>query len=105
MFGLLRRPVELSLSGPQGHTIEVRDISLTDNHGNPLLANGDFADGLDRWIFTDDSHVSWRMLNQYLMLFFETGIHRRHRLRRTRGHWRWPAASVRCGKATRPARR
>jgi hypothetical protein len=74
VFDLLRRPVELSLTSPQGHTIEVRDISLTDDHGNPLLANGDFADGLDRWIFTDDSHVSWRMLNQYLMLFFESGL-------------------------------
>jgi hypothetical protein len=57
-----------------GHTIDVRDISLTDDAGRPVLANGDFADGLDRWVFTDDSHVSWRMLNQYLMLFFETGI-------------------------------
>jgi O-antigen ligase len=38
-----------------------------------MLANGDFARGLDRWIFTDDSHVSWRMLNQYLMAWFETG--------------------------------
>jgi hypothetical protein len=74
VFDLVRRPVELSLSGLQGHTIEVRDISLADDQGNPLLVNGGFADGLDRWIFTDDSHVSWRMLNQYLMLFFETGI-------------------------------
>jgi hypothetical protein len=71
--GLLRRPVELSLSGPIGHTIEIRDISLTDDQGHPMLVNGDFAHGLDRWIFTDDSHVSWRMLNEYLMLFFETG--------------------------------
>ena len=74
LFGLLRRPVELSLYGPVGHRLEVRDIGLTDDSGVSLLANGDFAHGLDRWIFTDDSHVSWRMLNQYLMLFFETGI-------------------------------
>ncbi len=73
-FGLLRRPVELSFSGPQGHRIELRDISLIDDKGHPLLINGDFAAGLDRWIFTDDSHVSWRMLNQYLMLFFEGGV-------------------------------
>jgi hypothetical protein len=72
--GLLRRPVELSFFGPIGHTVEVRDISLTDGQGHPMLVNGDFAHGLDRWIFTDDSHVSWRMLNEYLMLFFETGV-------------------------------
>jgi hypothetical protein len=74
LFGLLRRPVELSLFGPIGHRIEVRDIVLTDDSGRSLLVNGDFRRGLDRWIFTDDSHVSWRMLNQYLMLWFETGI-------------------------------
>jgi hypothetical protein len=73
LFGLLRRPVELAFSGPIGHRIDVRDIGLTDDAGRPMLANGDFGQGLDRWIFTDDSHVSWRMLNQYLMLFFETG--------------------------------
>jgi O-antigen ligase len=73
LFGVLRRPVELSLSGPIGRTLEVGDITLTDAAGRPMLVNGDFALGLDRWIFTDDSHVSWRMLNQYLMLWFETG--------------------------------
>ena len=74
VLGWLRRPVELSLSGsPLGHRIEVRDIKLADDAGHKLLANGDFTHGLDRWIFTDDSHVSWRMLNQYLMLWFETG--------------------------------
>lgn len=72
--GLLHRPVELSVYGQQGHTLDVRDIALADDNGRPLLANGDFSHGLDRWLFTDDSHVSWRMLNEYLMLFFETGI-------------------------------
>jgi hypothetical protein len=74
LFGLLRRPVELALFGPIGHRTEVRDVSLTDDAGRPMLVNGDFGHGLDRWIFTDDSHVSWRMLNAYLMLWFETGI-------------------------------
>jgi hypothetical protein len=72
-FGLLRRPVELSLFGPVGHRIELREVVLLDDRGDSMLANGDFARGLDRWIFTDDSHVSWRMLNQYLMAWFETG--------------------------------
>ena len=64
--------VELSIFGHRGR-IEVRDIRLTDVTGREVLANGDFSHGLDRWLFTDDSHVSWRMLNVYLMLFFETG--------------------------------
>ena len=74
LFGLLRRPVELSLFGRIGHRIEVRDVSLTNDAGRPMLVNGDFRHGLDRWLFTDDSHVSWRILSQYLMLWFETGI-------------------------------
>jgi hypothetical protein len=73
LSGLLRRPVELSLFGSMGQVVEVRNIELTDDAGRPALTNGDFSQGLDRWVFTDDSHVSWRMLNQYLMLFFETG--------------------------------
>jgi hypothetical protein len=73
LFGLLHRPVELSIFGGPGQ-IEVRDVDVTDAAGAPVLANSDFAHGLDRWLITDDSHVSWRMLNVYLMLFFETGI-------------------------------
>jgi hypothetical protein len=73
-FGPLRRPVELSLSGgPVGHRIDIGGVRLADDNGRSVLVNGDFARGLDRWIFTDDSHVSWRMLNEYLMLWFETG--------------------------------
>lgn len=70
----LRRPVELSFAPmAQGQRLELRAIGLTDADAQPLLRNGDFAEDLDRWIFTDDSHVSWRMLNVYLMLWFETG--------------------------------
>jgi hypothetical protein len=73
--GLLHRPVELSLFDPVvGTRLDLRDIRLTDMAGRSLLANGGFDHGLDRWLFTDDSHVSWRILNQYLMLLFETGI-------------------------------
>jgi O-antigen ligase len=66
--------VEFSVFGSVGHGIDVRDIGLTDDDGRPVLVNGNFGHGLDRWVFTDDRHVAWRMLNQYLMLFFETGV-------------------------------
>jgi hypothetical protein len=73
--GLIQRPVELALFGTTtGTTIAIRDVGLTDSDGHPILANGDFRHGLDRWLFTDDSHVSWRIFNQYLMLLFETGV-------------------------------
>ena len=72
-LGWFHRPVELSFSGPIGHRIEIRDIHLSDDTGRVLLENGDFARGLDFWVFTDDTHTAWRMFNQYLMLWFETG--------------------------------
>ncbi len=71
--GWLHRLVEFSVAAHHGR-IEVRDIRLTDAAGHELLVNGDFSAELNRWLFTDDSHVSWRMLNVYLMLFFETGV-------------------------------
>lgn len=72
--GWIGRPVELSLiGGPSGHRLDIRDVRLLDDGGRDVLANGDFAHGLDRWILTDDDHLSWRMKNLYLMLLFQTG--------------------------------
>ncbi|MFO1026957.1 MAG: hypothetical protein U1E70_17430 [Acetobacteraceae bacterium] len=71
--GWLRRPVELSLSAEIGR-VEVRALRVTNTDGQSLLANADFRHGMDRWLFTDDSHMPWRMENVYLMLFFEAGV-------------------------------
>lgn len=73
LYGLLHRPVELSIFGSPGR-IEVKDLSATDAAGQSVLDNAGFTHGLDHWIITDDSHVSWRILNVYLMLFFEMGV-------------------------------
>jgi hypothetical protein len=74
-LGWLRRPVELSLfGGPAGHQVELRTVRLTDDAGREVVANGDFSHGLDRWTFTDDDHLSWRMKDVYLMLWFQTGV-------------------------------
>jgi hypothetical protein len=71
----LRRPVELSLfGGPSGHHVDIRNVRLSDDKGQEVLANGDFSHGLDRWTVTDDDHLAWRMKNAYLMLVFQTGI-------------------------------
>jgi hypothetical protein len=73
LFGLLHRPVELSVFGAPGQ-IEVKDLSVMNDAGQPVLDNAGFTRGLDHWLITDDSHVSWRILNVYLMLFFEMGL-------------------------------
>jgi hypothetical protein len=73
--GLVRRPVELALYNTgHGRAVDFRDVVLTDDSGRVLLVNGTFRHGLDRWVFTDDDHLSWRMKNQYLMSVYETGV-------------------------------
>jgi len=70
----IRKPVEFALYVPAlGNTVAFDDVSLRDAAGNELLANGDFEHGLDRWLFTDDDHLSWRIKNQYIMQLFELG--------------------------------
>ena len=71
--GWLHRLVELSFSGLAGHRIEMAAVSLLDDAGHELVQNGDFDHGLNHWVFTDDTHTAWRMFNEYLMLWFETG--------------------------------
>jgi VanZ family protein len=74
VFGVLKRPVELALFNPiPGTTIEIGRIRMLDRQGRDILANGDFARGTERWYFTDDQHLIWRIKNQYLMSLFEGG--------------------------------
>jgi glycopeptide antibiotics resistance protein len=71
----LRRPVELAFWRPSGQdVVDIRDVRLIDPAGRNLVANPDFRDGMERWLFTDDYHLSWRMKNQYLMILFEQGV-------------------------------
>ncbi len=74
VLGRLNRPIEFSLFSVPGATIAVKDLSLIDDWGWQVLSNANFQHGMDRWIFTDDRHVAWRIFNLYLMLLFETGI-------------------------------
>ncbi len=75
ILGAIRRPVEFALSATAtGSTIAFRDVSLRDSAGHELLANGDFSHGMDRWLFTDDDHLAWRIKNQYVMRLFEMGF-------------------------------
>jgi hypothetical protein len=71
----LRRPVELSLVDLVPRTtIDIGHVRLLDPQGRDLLSNGGFSRGTERWYFTDDDHLVWRIENQYLMIFFESGV-------------------------------
>jgi glycopeptide antibiotics resistance protein len=73
-LGWFKRPVELALFDPvPGSTIEIGHIRMLDPQGRDILANGDFSRGTERWYFTDDQHLIWRIKNQYLMSLFESG--------------------------------
>jgi VanZ family protein len=70
----LKRPVELALFDPiPGTTIEIGRVRMFDPQDRDILANGDFSRGIERWYFTDDQHLIWRIKNQYLMSLFEGG--------------------------------
>lgn len=75
LLGLIQRPVVLSLFDlAENSTIEIKHVQLTNKQGQNIIANGDFARGVEQWYFTDDNHLVWRMKNLYLMILFESGI-------------------------------
>ncbi|HME26235.1 MAG TPA: VanZ family protein [Acetobacteraceae bacterium] len=71
---LLPAPVELWLSSSNGRPVDVGRIRLIAPDGKDVVANGDFADGTARWLFTSDRHLSWRIKNLYLATWFEGGL-------------------------------
>ena len=74
-FFFSRRPVELMLMlwrRQPGLALDIDNLSLTDG-ASELLANGDFAHGLDRWYATSRDHLPWHVKNMALHLFFEQG--------------------------------
>jgi hypothetical protein len=69
-----QRPTELAFYHPdQGTRIDVDNVSLQDHTGRELVANGDFAAGMDRWFFATDSHLPWHTKNVVVQSLFETG--------------------------------
>jgi O-antigen ligase len=67
------RPTDLSFGFPDGQQVDITGVSLRGAAGNELIANGGFTDGTARWLFTDDDDTAWRIMNFYLLLFFENG--------------------------------
>ena len=74
ILGWFNRPVELAFVNPvSGTSIDIGHMRMLDPQGRDVLDNGDFSRGTERWYFTDDQHLIWRVKNQYLMSFFEDG--------------------------------
>ncbi len=54
--------------------MDIASVELVDsNHAN-LIRNHRFSDGMDRWYTTDDSHLCWRIENEYVSTLYDGGL-------------------------------
>lgn len=68
---LLHRPVKLALYRVGDSPVDVTRVQLADDR--PLLANGDFESGLDRWFYATDVDPPWHIHSLPVALLFEQG--------------------------------
>jgi hypothetical protein len=69
-----RPPVKLSLHNGGGGSVDVDDVSLRAPHGRELIANGDFSDGVKRWLFVTDQDLGWHIHEQWVEIYFGQGL-------------------------------
>ncbi|MBC7728177.1 MAG: hypothetical protein H7242_11315 [Microbacteriaceae bacterium] len=68
------RPLKLSLVTPaQSLSMDIDDVELVADAGASVLANGDFAAGLDRWFFATDVDPPWHIHSLPVALLFDLG--------------------------------
>ena len=71
---LLSKPVKLALfNSGTGGLVEVADVQLATESGGPILINGDFKQGLDRWFFSTDLDPPWHIHSWPVTVLFEQG--------------------------------
>ncbi len=68
-------PVKLGLHTTPGSTgaVDVDDLSLKTADGQELLANGDFSQGAQRWLFVTDQDLAWHIHELWVELYFAQG--------------------------------
>ena len=66
------RPVKFALFNAGDASLEVDDVSLTEN-GQELIRNGGFEQVMDHWFFSTDTFEAWHFENTWLQLYFEQG--------------------------------
>lgn len=74
--GLLQAwaPAKLSLHAPTaGRVIDVDNVFLTSVEGVPLVTNGHFGGGMDRWFFSTDVDPPWHIHSLPVSLLFDLG--------------------------------
>ncbi|MFO1330664.1 MAG: VanZ family protein [Rubrivivax sp.] len=67
-------PVKLSLLTPgEGAALDVDDVELRVAGGPPLVHNGSFEQGMDRWLFATDVDPPWHIHSLPVALLFDLG--------------------------------
>lgn len=70
---LARPPVKLSLYNATGTRIDIDNVRLLGPDGEPMIDNGDFAQGLDLWFFTVDQDLPWHIWSMPVAILFDHG--------------------------------
>jgi hypothetical protein len=69
------RPVKLSLHNAGSRSpVDVDEVSFKTADGREWLANGDFSDGVKRWLFVTDQNLAWHIDQQWVELYFAQGV-------------------------------
>jgi hypothetical protein len=69
------RPVKLSLHNAGSRSpVDVDEVSFKTADGREWLANGDFSDGVKRWLFVTDKNLAWHIDQQWVELYFAQGV-------------------------------
>lgn len=58
-----------------GVTVDLDDVTLTNEVGDALLMNGDFSGDMAHWFFSSDyHHLPWHIKNLFLNVLFDQGV-------------------------------
>ena len=73
--GLLKRPIQLTFynGNGRGKVLDIAHVQLLDAGGVNVLANGDFSQGTDFWLFAAEKHNPWHIFNFWVHLLFDQG--------------------------------
>lgn len=73
--GLLKRPIQLAFynGNGTGKLLDVDNVQLIDASGTNRVANGDFTQGSDFWLFAAEKHNPWHIFNFWVHLLFDQG--------------------------------
>lgn len=69
------KPIEISLMNRGLRDfLDIKSIELIAADGKQVLANPNFSEGFDRWMFSSGEHLAWHIKNMWVTAYFESGL-------------------------------